>query len=105
MVISESTYDLLKKNQWIFDTFDMQEHRDVEIGVIGKSIKSYRVEQIFAADYSSSDDGEGLLGGGEHDEEDDEDENNGSDEEDEGKSSEDDFESPMHDKDEIDISD
>ena len=60
VVISEATYELLKKNQWIFDTFDMQEHRDVEIGVICKSIKSYKVEQIFAANYSSSEEDDDI---------------------------------------------
>lgn len=71
VVISEATYDLVKKNQWIFDTLEIHEHRDVAIGVIGKAVKSYRVEQIFAASYSGSDDDEGLGGGEEHEEQED----------------------------------
>ena len=71
VVISEATYDLVKKNQWIFDTLEIQEHRDVAIGVIGKAVKSYRVEQIFAASYSGSEDDEGLAGGEDNEEQED----------------------------------
>ena len=71
MVISEATYDLVKKNQWIFDTLEIHEHCDVAIGVIGKAVKSYRVEQIFAASYSGSEDDEGLAVGEENEEQED----------------------------------
>ena len=44
--ISENTYNLIKKN-FLVDTFEFKEHHPCEIGTIGKTIKSYIVEQIF----------------------------------------------------------
>lgn len=63
VVISEATHALLKQSRWIFDTFDMQPHAAVAIGAVGKTIKSYKVEQIFAAGYSSSEDADGIARG------------------------------------------
>lgn len=54
VVISDSTYKLILKNNFVADTFYFTEHREVEIGVIGKKIMAYKVEQIDAeADDSS----------------------------------------------------
>ena len=38
------------------ETFDFTEHRSCEIGTIGKTIKSYKVEQIFNEAVESSED-------------------------------------------------
>lgn len=45
--ISEQTYKLIHRNNFVAETFDFTEHRPCEIGTIGKTIKSYKVEQIF----------------------------------------------------------
>ena len=44
--ISEQTYKLIHKNNFVAESFEFKEHRPCEIGVIGKTIKSYKVEQI-----------------------------------------------------------
>ena len=44
--ISEQTYKMIHKNNFVSDTFGYTEHRPCEIGTIGKTIKSYIVHQI-----------------------------------------------------------
>ena len=43
VIISASTHSLLKRSQWSDETLAMEEYDDIEIDVIGKSIKSYKV--------------------------------------------------------------
>ena len=45
--ISEQTYKLIHRNNFVAETFDFTDHNVCEIGTIGKNIKSYKVEQIF----------------------------------------------------------
>lgn len=45
--ISEQTYKLIHRNNFVAETFEFKEHHPCEIGVIGKTIKSYKVDQIF----------------------------------------------------------
>lgn len=52
--ISEQTYKLIQRDNVYSETFEFKEHRDCEIGVIGKTIKSYIVEQIYNAQGESS---------------------------------------------------
>lgn len=54
--ISDSTYNLLKQNQFIVDTLDFTEHDTFEIGNIGRKIQSYMVEQIFMENSMGSSD-------------------------------------------------
>ena len=42
--ISENTLELLRQDQFIMDTLDLQIHEAVEIGNIGRKIQSYLVE-------------------------------------------------------------
>ena len=62
--ISEQTYKLIHRNNFVAETFEFTEHRPCEIGTIGKTIKSYKVEQIFnevgeSSEEFSEGDGEG----------------------------------------------
>ena len=43
--ISEQTHKLIHRNDFVADAFTFSEHADCEIGTIGKTIKSYKVEQ------------------------------------------------------------
>jgi class 3 adenylate cyclase len=45
--ISEQTYKLIQKNQFVSNTLDFTEHNTCEIGTIGKTIKTFIVKQIF----------------------------------------------------------
>ena len=62
--ISEQTYKLIHKNNFVAETFEFMEHRPCEIGTIGKTIKSYKVEQTFnevgesSEEYSEENEGE-----------------------------------------------
>ena len=42
--ISEQTHKLIHRNDFVADAFTFSEHADCEIGTIGKTIKSYKVE-------------------------------------------------------------
>ena len=44
--ISEQTYKLIQKNNFVSNTFAFEEHNYCEIGTIGKRIKTYTVKQI-----------------------------------------------------------
>jgi len=52
--ISDSTLDLLNKNQFIMNTLDVSEHTTFEIGNIGKKVTSFFVKQIFMSDSNES---------------------------------------------------
>ena len=64
--ISEQTYKLIHKNNFVAETFEFTEHRPCEIGTIGKTIKSYKVEQTFNEVGESSDDYSEDGGDGEY---------------------------------------
>lgn len=54
--ISEQTHKLIHRNNFVEDTFQFTEHTLCEIGTIGKTIKSYKVDQILRSqDEESSD--------------------------------------------------
>lgn len=53
---SENFHDLLKRRAFIYDTFEWEEQEEVLIPGMSKSIKLFKVGQIFANDGSSSDD-------------------------------------------------
>ena len=42
--ISEQTYKLIHRNNFVAETFDFTDHNVCEIGTISKTIKSYMVE-------------------------------------------------------------
>ena len=54
--ISEQTHKLIHRNNFVAETFEFTEHSSCEIGTIGKTIKSYKVEQIFNEAVESSED-------------------------------------------------
>ena len=54
--ISEQTYKLIHRNNFVLDTFEFTEHRPCEIGTIGKTIMSYKVEQIMKSQDGESSD-------------------------------------------------
>ena len=66
--ISEQTYKLICRNNFVAESFSFTEHRPCDIETIGKTIKSYKVEQIFNEVGDSSE--EYSEGEGEGDEDD-----------------------------------
>ena len=46
VVISESTFNLLNKNQNIMDSMEFTNHKEVDIPALNKTVNSYLVEQI-----------------------------------------------------------
>lgn len=51
--MSETTHNIVKHNQFIYDTFDFQQDKDVTI--YHKAIPTYTCEQIFVGIESDSD--------------------------------------------------
>ena len=77
--ISENTYNLIKKNNFVVDTFEFTDHHPCEIGTIGKTIKSYKVEQIFNDEMmgeTSEEYSEDVVGEGAASNDDDQDQSN-----------------------------
>ena len=66
--ISEHTFKLIHRNNFVAETFEFKDHRPCEIGTIGKTIKSYKVDQIFNEEGESSE--EFSEGDGDGDEDD-----------------------------------
>ena len=46
VVISESTFNLLNKNQNIMDSMEFTPHKEVDIPALNKTVNSFLVEQI-----------------------------------------------------------
>lgn len=64
--ISEQTYKLIHRNNFVAETFDFTDHNLCEIGTIGKTLKSYKVEQVFNEAGESSEEYSEDVGDGDY---------------------------------------